>query len=75
MKKYYVKGSQDRVEYFEITGDTTDSYLVRITRIVDGDKKILEERISHDLFELCLKTGYIYRTEDVSGKGLLTKVA
>jgi hypothetical protein len=75
MKKYYVKCPQDRVEYFEIIGDTTDSYLVRITRIKDGDQKILEERISHDLFEICLKTGYIYQGEKVSGKGALTKVA
>jgi hypothetical protein len=75
MKKYYVKCPPDRVEYFEIIGDTTDSYLVRITRIRDGDKKVLEERISHDLFEICLRTGYIYRTADASGKGLLTKVA
>ncbi|MDR1468206.1 MAG: hypothetical protein LBT00_02810 [Spirochaetaceae bacterium] len=75
MQKYYVKCPQDRAEYFEIIGDTTDSYLVRITRVRDGDKKILEERISHDLFEICLKTGYIYQAEDVSGKGSLTKVA
>jgi hypothetical protein len=75
MEKYYVKGSQDRVEYFEIIGDTTDSYLVRLTRIVDGDKKILEERISHDLFEICLKTGYIYQATGASEKGNLTKVA
>jgi hypothetical protein len=75
MKKYYVKCPQDRVEYFEIIGDTQDSYLVRITRIRDGDKKVLEERISHDLFEICLNTGYIYRAADASGKGSLTKVA
>jgi hypothetical protein len=75
MKKYYVKCPPDRVEYFEIIGDTTDSYLVRITRVMDGDQKILDERISHDLFEICLKTGYIYQAGDVSGKGVLTKVA
>jgi hypothetical protein len=75
MRKYYVKGPQDRIEYFEIVGDTTDSYLVRLTRIVDGDKKVLDERISHDLFEICLKTGYIYQVAGASGKNTLTKVA
>jgi hypothetical protein len=72
---YYVKGPQDRVEYFEVIGDTADSYLVRLTRIADGDKKILEERISHDLFEICLKTGYIYQAAGASEKDALTKVA
>jgi hypothetical protein len=75
MKKYHVKCSQDRVEYFEIIGDTAESYLVRLTRIVDGEKKILEERISHDLFEICLKTGYIYQAAGASEKDALTKVA
>jgi hypothetical protein len=75
MRKYYVKSPEDRVEYFEISGETADSYLVRITRIIDGEKTILEERISHDLFEICLKTGYIYQAADVSEKGALTKVA
>jgi hypothetical protein len=77
MRTYYVKSPQDRVEYFEIIGDTLDSYLVRLTRVVDGDKKILEERMSHDLFEICLKTGYIYQVADVSEseKDTLTKVA
>jgi hypothetical protein len=75
MGKYYIKGPQDRVEHFEIIGDTADCYLVRLTRIVDGDQRILEERISHDLFEICLKTGYIYEMADASKKDVLTKVA
>jgi hypothetical protein len=75
MRKYYVKSPPDRVEYFEIIGDTLDSYLVRLTRIVDGDKKILEERMSHDLFEICLRTGYIYQIAGTSEKDTLTKVA
>ncbi|MDR1229782.1 MAG: hypothetical protein LBK61_00105 [Spirochaetaceae bacterium] len=75
MKKYYIQGPQDRVEHFEIIGDTTDSYLVRLTRVTDGDNMILEERISHDLFEICLKTGYIYQMAGASEKDALTKVA
>ena len=73
--KYYVKCPQDRVEYFEIMSDMADSYLVRLTRIVDGGKEVLEERMSHDLFEICLKTGYIYQAADVSGRDTRTKVA
>jgi hypothetical protein len=75
MEKYFVRCPHDRVEYFEIIGDAEGCYFVRLTRIVDGDTKVLEERMSHDLFEICLKTGYIYRAADASGKGALTKVA
>jgi hypothetical protein len=75
MGKFYVKCPQDRVEYFEVIGDTADCYLVRLTRVADGDKMILEERISHDLFEICLQTGYIYQAAGASEKDALTKVA
>jgi hypothetical protein len=72
---FYVKCPQDRVEFFEIIGDTADSYLVRLTRITGDGKKILEERLSHDLFEICLRTGYIYQAAGASEKDVLTKVA
>ena len=75
MKKYYVQCPPERVEYFEITADTGDSYLVRLTSIEDGSRKVLEERMSHALFEICVKTGYIYEIEDEKGKSGLTRVA
>jgi hypothetical protein len=75
MKKYYVTGLQNRVVFFEIIGDTEDSYLVRLTRRTDGETTILEERMSHDLFDICLETGYIDEAEDTSEKDGLTKAA
>jgi hypothetical protein len=67
MKRYYVQCPPGRIEYFEIIADTGDGFLVRLTRIDDGDRKVLEERMSHDLFEICIKTGYIYQIEDETG--------
>jgi hypothetical protein len=67
MQKYFVKCAEGSVEYFEIIGETKDGYLVRLTRINDGCKKILEERLSCGLFDICLKTGYIYQAEGATG--------
>jgi hypothetical protein len=64
MMVFYVKSREDRVEYFEVVGDAGGCYDIRLSRVVDGRETVLEEQLSYDLFELCLKTGYIYQAED-----------
>jgi hypothetical protein len=65
MKRYHIKCETGRVEFMDILREDRDEYLVRVTRIKDGDEKIVEEPLSKHLFELCLKTGYIYEKEKV----------
>ena len=60
MKRYWIKCRDDRIEYIDIVGDIENGYMVRLTRISDGSEKTSEETITRHLFDLCLKTGYIY---------------
>ncbi|MDR0688841.1 MAG: hypothetical protein LBG08_01030 [Spirochaetaceae bacterium] len=66
MKRYYVKTYKGRIEYFDILEEAGDEYKIRFTRINDGNEKTVESSISKDLFTVCLTTGYIYETENVS---------
>jgi hypothetical protein len=62
MKRYCVKGRSGRIEYFDILREIEDGFLIRLTRIIDGDERIIEEPMTRHLFNICLKTGYIYET-------------
>jgi hypothetical protein len=64
MKRYYVKTSADRLEYFDVLEETEDGYRIRLTKIHEGDEKTLENTISRRLFDICLKTGYIYEMKN-----------
>ncbi|MDR2071276.1 MAG: hypothetical protein LBP81_07690 [Treponema sp.] len=63
MKRYCIKCGSDRVEYLDIIGENSEGYTIRITRIKDGYEKVVEEFLSRNLFDTCLKTGYIYKME------------
>jgi hypothetical protein len=63
MKRYYIKCRSGRIEYFDIIREIEDGYVVRLTRISDGNKKIIEESMTRHLFDICLKTGYIYKDD------------
>jgi hypothetical protein len=62
MKRYCIKSRTGRVEYFDIVSEIDGGYMVRLTRLSDGNKKITEEFISRHLFDICRKTGYIFET-------------
>jgi hypothetical protein len=63
MKRYCIKCEPGRVEYLDIIEENREGYFVRVTRIKDGYKKVIEELLSRHLFDICLKTGYIYKAE------------
>ena len=60
MKRYIIKSEPGRMEYLDILAETDDGYSVRITRSKDGNEKIIEELLSRHLFNLCVKTGFLY---------------
>ncbi|GHV89201.1 hypothetical protein AGMMS50267_15610 [Spirochaetia bacterium] len=64
-QRYYIKCEADRVEYLDILDETSEGYTVRVTRIKDGYEKNIEDFMSRELFELCLKTRYISAGESV----------
>jgi hypothetical protein len=63
MRRYCIKCRQGKIEYFDILKETDDGYMIRLTRISDGNEKIIEEFMSKPLFRICVKTGYVYEIE------------
>ena len=66
MKRYCIKNRAGRIEYFDILSENAEGYKVRLTRINDGNEKIIETFLPRDLFDLCQKTGYIYELDMVA---------
>ncbi|MDR1446443.1 MAG: hypothetical protein LBI90_06080 [Treponema sp.] len=60
MKRYCIKCREGKIEYLDIVREIEDGFLVRLTRISDGNERIIEESMTRHLFEICVKTGYIY---------------
>jgi hypothetical protein len=60
VKRYCIKCRPNRAEYLDIINETDDGYRIRLTRLNDGDEKIREDFIDRHLFDICVKTGYLY---------------
>jgi hypothetical protein len=60
VKRYCIKSRPNRAEYLDVLNETDDGYKIRLTRLSDGDEKIREDFIDRHLFDMCLKTGYLY---------------
>ncbi|QQO08305.1 hypothetical protein [Breznakiella homolactica] len=59
MRRYCIKSEPDRIEFMDILKENTDGYMTRVTRIQNGYEKSIDEFMTRELFELCLKTGFI----------------
>ena len=60
MKRYCIKCRAGKIEFFDIVSEDEYGYRIRLTRISDGNEKIIEESMSRHLFNMCIRTGYIY---------------
>jgi hypothetical protein len=60
VKRYCIKSQPNRAEYVDILNETDNGYKIRLTRMNDGDKKVREDFIDRHLFDICVKTGYLY---------------
>ncbi|MFQ3548059.1 MAG: hypothetical protein SNJ56_06945 [Termitinemataceae bacterium] len=66
MKRYCIKCETGRVEFLDILYETEEGFMTRVVRVKDGYEKTIEEFMPHHLFELCIKTGYIYPVESAA---------
>ena len=66
MKHYILKSHSQNVDYMTIEKETEDGYIIKIVRDKDGYDEITTDFISNELFESCLRTGYITLVEDSS---------
>jgi len=59
MKRYSIKCMPGSFEYIDVLKESEDEVLVRFTRDRNGNVKTTEETIAMNLFNVCLKTGYL----------------
>ena len=64
MKRYCIKCQTGKIEYFDVLGENDTEYQIRLTRLSDGDERTYEESMSRHLFNICVKTGYIFELEN-----------
>jgi len=60
MKRYCVRCQAGRIEYFDIVSECDDGYIIRLTRLRDGNEKVIQETMTRHLFDICVQTGYIF---------------
>lgn len=66
MKFYRLKSHNQSLDYMEIVSEAEDGFIVKIVRDQDGYEDVTTDFISNELFETCLRTGYITKIEDNS---------
>ena len=64
MKRYCIKCQTGKIEYFDIISENDTEYQIRLTRLSDGNERIIEESMPRHLFNICVKTGYIFELEN-----------
>ena len=66
MKRYCIRSRDGKTEFFDILSEDEEGYKIRLTRISDGNEKITETYMTRRLFDICLKTKYIYELDNVA---------
>ena len=66
MKRYCVKCRAGKIEFFDIISENDDGFMIRHTKVSDGDERTVEESMPRHLFNICVKTGYIYELESAT---------
>lgn len=59
MKSYTLKSIGKNSDYMTIIRELEDGFVVRIVRDMDGYDDVKTDYISKELFESCLRTGYL----------------
>jgi hypothetical protein len=54
------------MEFIDILRETSDGFMIKVTRIRDGYEKIVEDFMPRHLFNICINTGYLYETKDAA---------
>lgn len=63
MVHYKVKGGHSASTYMEIIEETAGGYTVSIVQEFENCRKTTRDFLSKELFETCLRTGYLTRME------------
>ncbi|HAH62932.1 MAG TPA: hypothetical protein DCL73_12650 [Treponema sp.] len=64
MKSYTLKSIGSTSDYMTIVREMEDGYVVRIVRDRDGYDEVKTDYISRELFDSCIRTGYLTEIEE-----------
>ena len=64
MKSYSLKSLGNKNDYMTIVKETEDGYVIKIVRDMDGYEDITNDFLSKELFESCIRTGYLTEIEE-----------
>lgn len=64
MKNYYIRSNPGSADYLSVQRETDEGFMVRIYRDQDGYEKIIDEFMNAELFESCIRTGYLMEMEE-----------
>jgi hypothetical protein len=64
MKSYTLKSIGSTSDYMTIVREMEDGYVVRIVRDRDGYNEVKTDYISRELFDSCIRTGYLTEIEE-----------
>ena len=60
MKTFAIQSTERTPSLLELVGEQEDGYVVRIVRHRDDWDDVSEEFMTRELFDTCMRTGYIY---------------
>lgn len=66
MKSYSLKSLGNKNDYMTIISEKEDGFVIRIVRDQDGYEDIKTDFLSRELFESCIRTGYLTEIEPVT---------
>lgn len=67
MGYYSLKSLNNGSDFMQIVREMDDGYIVRIVRDKDGYEDVTTDFISTELFDSCIRTGYITKIEEPAG--------
>lgn len=66
MKSYSLKSLGNKNDYMTILSEKENGFVIRIVRDQDGYEDIKTDFLSKELFESCIRTGYLTEIEAVA---------
>lgn len=60
MRTYAIRSADRSPSMLELVSEIEDGYVVRIVRHRDDWDDVSEEFMTHELFDTCVRTGYIH---------------
>lgn len=64
MKSYSLKSLGNKNDYMTILKEYNDGYVIKIVRDLDGYEEVKTDYLSRELFESCIRTGYLTEIEE-----------